>query len=474
MIESKGPFMEDKTTGRYHILVVEDNETMREGITHVLKKKGYNVSEASGGIEGLSQAKSQKPDIVITDYKMTDLSGMELLDKIKEVTPETEVIVITAYGTIEVAVEAMKKGARDFITKPFSKDELILKVDRICHLIEERFLTRQLKAENRYLRDQDSIRFNYGEIVGDSLLMRNVYRTIGKVAGNDTTIIIYGESGTGKELVARAIHFNSPRKDSAFIKVNCAALAQGVLESELFGHERGAFSGALYRKKGRFELADRGTLFLDEIGDISVETQVKLLRVLQEKEFERVGGEETIQVNVRIIAATHRDLVEEVRQHNFREDLYYRLHILPIYLPPLRERKEDIPPLSHHFITCLGKDLQKPDLILTEEAIQILTAYDWPGNVRELENVLERAVVLCEKKKIDQDSLSFMMMEYQGTNIAEQSMNLELRLAILEKRLLEQALKATKGVKAKAARLLGIKEGALYYKLEKHNLLEKR
>lgn len=470
----KGPIVNEKSKATIRILVVEDNDAMRDGMVQVLRKGGYDVAEAAGGIEGLSLLDERNIDLVITDYKMTGMDGLQFLNEIKDRLPETEVIVITAYGTIDLAVDAMRAGAWDFITKPISKDELRLKVDRTAELIQERRIASRLAEENQYLKEEEDIRFNYGEIVGESKKMREIYRTIEKVAGNDTSVLILGESGTGKELVARAIHFNSLRKDRAFIRVNCGALAEGVLESELFGHERGAFTNALRRKKGRFELADRGTLFLDEIGDIPLGTQVKLLRVLQEKEFERVGGEETIRVDVRMIAATHRDLLGEVRQGGFREDLYYRLYILPIELPPLRERKKDIPLLARHFLKNLSNEMKKPEMLLSEEALAALVAYDWPGNIRELANVLERAVVLTDGNKIEAENLGFMIQGSKGTKIAEISLNLETRLASLERELLGEALKATKGVKAKAARLLGIKEGALYYKLEKYELMEKR
>ena len=453
-----------------HILVVDDNDTMRSGMVRILRKAGNIVEEASDGQCGLSTAQDERFDLVITDYRMKGMDGLELLKKIKATDPQVEIIVITAFGTIELAVEAMKAGARDFISKPFSKDELKIKVDRVAERIRERKTVDRLTEENRYLREEVELKFNFGEIVGESPGMKKIYRTIEKIGMSDTSILIYGESGTGKELVARAIHSQSGRRDKAFIRVNCGALAEGVLESELFGHERGAFTNALRQKKGRFELADGGTLFLDEIGDIPLSTQVKLLRVLQEKEFERVGGEETIRVDVRVIAATHRDLPAEVREGRFRDDLYYRLHILPLHLPPLRERKDDIPNLTTHFIQKIGKEVRKTELILTDEALSILTAYDWPGNVRELENVLERAIVLCETDRINEQSLGFLSGEKDGMKIAETSLNLERSLAALERRLLEQALKAAGGVKARAARILGIKESALYYKLDKYDL----
>ncbi len=466
--------MAHKTEGKLRILVVEDNDTMREGMTQVLRKAGYDVAQASCGADGLEWLDTNEIDLVITDYKMTGMDGLEVLKGVKTRVPGAEVMMITAYGTIELAVDAMKAGAWDFVTKPFSQDELKLKVNRVAELIHERQTSLRLAEENRYLKEEVGVRFNYGEIVGESKTMKNIYETIEKVSRSDSSVLITGESGTGKELVARAIHFNSPRKEGPFIRVNCGALAEGVLESELFGHEKGAFTNAFRRKKGRFELAHRGTLFLDEIGDIPLGTQVKLLRVLQEKEFERVGGEETIRVDVRLIAATHRDLSREVEEGRLREDLYYRLYILPIHLPPLKERKEDIPLLAEHFLINLSRELQKPGIVLTQGAMYVLTAYEWPGNIRELANVLERAVVLAEGNTIDVDSLGFMAQKKAGTKIAERTLDLDTRLADLEKQLLSQALEATKGVKAKAARLLGIKEGALYYKLEKYDLLEKR
>ena len=455
------------------ILVVEDNDTMREGMVQVLGKAGYDVVEASGGAEGLDILNSHQTHLVITDYKMAGMDGLAFLMEIKKRWPRIEVIVITAYGTIELAVNAMKAGAGDFITKPFSKEALILKVGRAAELIRQRREMDRLTDENRYFKEEEHLRFNFGEIVGESEKMKAVYRLIDKVSQSDSSVLITGESGTGKELVARAVHFHSSRKDGQFIRVNCGALAEGVLESELFGHEKGAFTNAIKRKKGRFELAHGGTLFLDEIGDIPLNTQIKLLRVLQEKEFERVGGEETVAVDVRLIAATHRDLSLEVKEGRFREDLYYRLYILPIALPPLRERREDIPLIADHFMKNLCQDLVKANAVLSPSAVETLMAYDWPGNIRELGNVLERAVVLAEAERIEAEDLGFMIHESKGTKIAENSLDLELRLAALERDLLEQALEVSKGVKAKAARLLGIKEGALYYKLEKYGLMEK-
>ena len=464
--------MSKKIKRKLSIMVVEDNETMRAGMVEVLKKDGHTVFEADWADSGLVHFQSKSVDLVITDYKMTGMDGLDLLKKIKKEYPSIEVIVITAFGTIELVVEAMKAGAWDFISKPFSKDEILLKVNRLSEMIQERDKYHRLADENAYLRAEVDVRLNYGEIVGESNAMKTIYETVKKVAESDSSVLIYGESGTGKELIARAIHYQSARKSSPFVRVNCGALAEGILESELFGHEKGAYTGAVRQKRGRFELADQGTLFLDEIGDIPLSTQVKLLRVLQEKEFERVGGEETIRVDVRILAATHRNLKKEVNQGTFREDLFYRLHILPMEIPPLRERKEDIPLLVNHFIQGIGSEMRKQELKISREAMDVLLAYNWPGNVRELENVIERAIVLSEQSELTTESFCFLMPVSEGTEIAEESMNLESNLASLERRLLIQALKVSKGVKARAARLLDIKEGAFYYKLKKYGLIE--
>lgn len=465
--------MNEKNKKSIKILVIDDNDTMRDGMVKILEKAGFDVTGFDSGERGFEYIQTSVVDLVITDYKMDGLDGLSLLHKIHDLDKDSLVIVITAYGTIDLAVKAMKAGAWDFITKPFSKDELLLKADRAATLLTERWNVHRLSDENEYLREQVDVHFNFGEIVGESAGMKKVYNTIEKVSSSDTSVLIHGESGTGKELVARAIHRHSSRKNNAFVRVNCGALAEGVLESELFGHEKGAFTNAIRRKKGRFELAERGTLFLDEIGDIPLSTQVKLLRVLQEKEFERVGGEETLRVDVRLIAATHRDLLAEVKAGRFREDLYYRLYILPIELPPLRKRKEDIPLLVQHYLKRLGEDRGKKDLLLSNSALEALQMYDWPGNIRELANVLERAVVLAETSTLDLNSFGFLGSDTAGTMVAESSLNLDARLASVEKEMLEQAMSATGGVKAKAARLLGLKEATLYYKLEKHGLIDK-
>jgi two-component system response regulator HydG len=466
--------MPDPDRGQFRILVVEDNDTMREGMVAVLQKEGYTVDEAPEGAAALARLERKPADLVITDHRMAGMDGLDLLERIRARWPGTEVVLITAFGTIELAVNAMKTGAWDFITKPFSTDALKLKADRVFTVVSERRSASRLRNENQYLREEVDSRFGDGAIIGRSPGMNAVFQNIRKIAASESSVLIFGESGTGKELVARAIHLQSARRTGPFIRVACGALAEGVLESELFGHEKGAFTGAIRQKPGRFELADKGTLFLDEIGDISPATQVKLLRVLQEKEFERVGGEEILRVDVRIIAATHRDLLEEVHRGRFREDLYYRLHILPIQLPPLRERRDDIPVLAEHFLARIAPDARKQRAELTEDGIRALKSYDWPGNVRELENVLERALVLSEHNRIDSESLSFLLAAApKGMEVANEGTDLESALASVEKQMLVRALSESKGVKARAAKMLGIKESALYYKLEKHGLNQK-
>lgn len=457
---------------KYSILIIEDNDTMRDGMVQVIKKMGHSAQLAENAEDGFALFEKQKFHLVISDYKLPGMNGVDLLQKVKKKTPESEVLMITAYGTIELAVEAMQKGASDFITKPFSPEELSLKIERILQRIDEKVKLQTISDENIYLRQQIDDQFNFGEIIGKSEAMLSIFKMIEKVAQGDSSVIIYGESGTGKELVARAIHKASSRKDNPLIRVNCGALAEGVLESELFGHEKGAFTGAIKRKKGRFELAHNSSIFLDEIGDIPLSTQVRLLRFLQEKEFERVGGEESISVDVRVISATNKNLQEEINAGRFREDLYYRLHIIPITLPPLRKRKEDIVLLAEHFTKKIAQELNKPDLQIVSSALEALQMYDWPGNVREFENVLERGAVLCEGNQICLSDLPFHENQNSTTfQLSGDNIKLNESLENLEKQLLQRALDKAKGVKTEAARLLGVKTSALYYKLEKYNLL---
>lgn len=460
------------------VLIIDDHDSMREGLELLLRRRGHKTFSAEGGERGLSLLEERGADLVITDLKMAQMDGIQVLERVRAQYPDTEVLVITAYGTIEKAVEAMKMGAADFITKPFSSEEFGVKIDRLLREREERLRLRRenvaLRVENVYLRQEAEAR--YGEMVGESPAMREVFRWVGRVAPSDSTVMIYGESGTGKELVARAIHAGSPRKDGPFIRVNCGALTEGLLDSELFGHEKGAFTGAERQRRGRFELADGGTLFLDEIATISQTTQVRLLRVLQERELERVGGEETIPVDVRIIAATNTPSEELQKSDSFREDLFYRLHVVPVTIPPLRERKDDVPVLVEHFLEKLRDRTNHRVGDLSEEAVQRLAEYDWPGNVRELENVMERALVLAEGPLLQEDDLPFLpsgeALDTSLIDAAFPASGVDLNQAVegLEERLLRRALEQARGVKAEAARLLGVKPSALYYKLEKYGI----
>jgi DNA-binding NtrC family response regulator len=453
-----------------NVLLIEDNDTMREGMVRVIEKLGYPVTQAADTRDSYARLSETSFRLVISDYKLPDGTGMQILGHIKEKYPDTEVLLITAYGSVDLAVEAMQKGAADFITKPFSPEELTLRINKVVEQISSHQEIRRLSDENLLLREHVEDQFNYGEIIGRSDQMQNIFKTISKVAKNDSSIIIYGASGTGKELVARAIHKASARHSRPFVRVNCGALAENLLESELFGHEKGAFTGASKLKKGRFELADQGTIFLDEIGDISPATQIKLLRVLQEKEFERVGGEVTIKIDVRIIAATNKNLQQAIREGSFREDLYYRLHIIPITLPPLKDRKADIPLLADHFIKKMRRELQMANLSLDDKALDKLMGYDWPGNIREFENVIERAAVLCDDACIRSPDLP-VFGSVPSVADSPDSMDLTTTLENVEKDLLEKAMGKTHGVKTEAAKLLGIKTSALYYKLEKYNLI---
>jgi len=385
-----------------NILIVDDDSIIRETIREALAgRPEFTVTTARDGSEAADKLKDVFYDVILTDMKMPGLGGIELLDRVNERMPGAVVIVMTAFGTIETAVSAMKKGAFDYLTKPFSIDELEIVIGKA--LTHQRIVN-----ENRYLREEIGFEYNFGNIVGTSAVMKEVYDIIAKVAASDATVLIHGESGTGKELVARAIHFNSRRKDGPFIKLNCAAISSGLLESELFGHEKGAFTNAISRKPGRFELADGGTLLLDEVSEMEFALQSKLLRVLQEGEFDRVGGVQTVKTDVRIVSTTNRDLPHEIREKTFREDLYYRLNVIPVHLPPLRSRKEDLPLLIEHFLQKYNRKNARAISGVTEEAMALLTAYDWPGNVRELENAIERAVVLSSTEELDSESFMFL------------------------------------------------------------------
>lgn len=383
---------------RAKILVVDDEPIVCRSCFRILNEAGYQVETVLSGQEALEKVDHQSFDVVLVDLKMPGLDGMEVLQRIRKVHPEVIVIMITGYATVESAVEAMKLGASDYVPKPFTPDEL-------CIIVEKALEKRDLILENQYLRQQLQVRYKFDNIIGESKKMQEVFRIVEKVAPTDSTVLIYGESGTGKELIARAIHHNSPRRDKQFVSVDCGALSETLLESELFGHIKGSFTGAIVTKPGLFEIADGGTFFLDEIGDISLATQAKLLRVLQEREFKPVGGTKSIKVDIRLIAATNKDLEKMIQEGRFREDLFYRLNIVPIFLPPLRERKEDIPPLAFHFLKKYNRERNKNIRTITPEAMSLLVEYDWPGNVRELENVIERTVVMTDGELIKPEHL---------------------------------------------------------------------
>jgi two-component system response regulator HydG len=447
------------------IIIVEDNDTMRLGMQESLQREGYTVQSFSDPETAFSQLKNEKAQFVITDLRMEPFDGFELLKRIKADFPHIEVMIATAYGSVQSAVQAMQAGALDFITKPFSPDELRIRVQKALEKIENKNRLGRLEEQNIFL--QQELAHGYNEIIGQSKPMQEVFSLVERVARQDSAVLIYGESGTGKELTARAIHRSSQRKDQPFIKVNCAALNDNLLESELFGHEKGAFTGALRQRKGRFELADSGTIFLDEIGDISPAMQVRLLHVLQEKEFERVGGERTLQVDVRVITATNRSLMELISEGKFREDLFYRLNVIPINLPALRQRKDDIPLLAVHFLQKINSRRY-----FSGEAMTALQTYSWPGNIRELENIVERLQVISTDDEINPANLAACLGEVPGNFSSFSGLSLDDALYNFEKNLIKKALEEANGVKNRAAKLLGVRTSALYYKLEKFGLLK--
>ncbi len=452
-----------------NIFVIEDNHTMRLGMTESLRREGYTIQDFPGGAEALEKFKKSPAPLVITDLRMSPINGIEVLKQIKEMNPQTEILLISAYGTIEDAVEAMRLGAADFMTKPFSNDELRIRVKNLLQKIEKDRMIDRLKEENLYL--QEEIAGEYERMIGNAKSIRAIFALIERIAVEESAVLIEGESGTGKELVARAIHSQSHRKNRPFVRVNCGALNDNLLESELFGHEKGSFTGALHQKKGRFELSDGGTLFLDEIGDISPAMQIKLMRVLQEKEFERVGGEKTIKVDVRIIAATNKDLSNLIAKNEFREDLYYRLNVIPIKLPALRERKEDIPLLVEHFLSRLN-ERRATEKKISQSGLQMLKNYNWPGNIRELENLIERLYVISPDSKISEELIAHYLVNSKQIPKSYDNMALEDAMYAFEKNMIAQALKQANGVKNRAAKILGIRTSALYYKLEKFGLIE--
>ena len=458
------------------ILIVDDEPNYQIVLSEILKDEGYEVFTANSGLAGLPIVYSTDLDLVLSDMKMPGMDGIAFLEKIKEYNKELPVILITAYAEVEKAVEAMRLGAFTYLAKPFSNQQLLAGVRKA---IEHYGLIREI----RRLRDEATPRSGFGGMIGKSPSMRAVYQLIEKVAPTPSSVLITGESGTGKELVARAIHNHSPRRDAPFISVNCAALSEHLLESELFGHEKGAFTDAVTMRKGRFELADTGTLFLDEVGEMPPQLQAKLLRVLQDKSFERVGGNATLQVDVRILAATNKDLKDEVDKGHFREDLYYRLNVIHIHLAPLRERVDDIPALVSHFIEKNSRSLGRP-LDISPEALRLLISLPWEGNVRELENTIERAAILCNSDRIEPEDVQ--PDSSQLVNAHEWSTGLELNQFIpdnlslaevlngIEERLVRKALDDTGYVQARAAEQLGITKSLLQYKMKKYNLQRRK
>jgi two-component system response regulator HydG len=442
------------------LLVADDDPGLRESLERTLTREGYRVVLASDGRAALERVQAGGVDLIVTDLKMPGLTGLELLRAAKAIMPDVDVILLTAFGTVEEAVKAMKDGAYDFLTKPFRREQLIKLIDKA---LERRELIEQNRALKKQLED---IRAK-GQMIGASPSFRRMMTLIEQIADSSATALIQGESGTGKELVARTIHERSARRNGPFVAVNCAALPETLLESELFGYEKGAFTGAAARKEGRFELANAGTLFLDEVGDLSLVTQPKILRVLQEGEFERLGGTRSLQVDVRIVAATNQDVAEMVKEKRFREDLYYRLNVITIRVPPLRERHEDIRVLAQHFLRVYAaKNGRKLDGF-SAEAVERLESYAWPGNVRELENLVERSVVLARKDRIDAEDLP---EEVMGVKRPPRDAILELvgtPLADIERRLLDETLRITGGNKTQAAKLLGIDVRTVARKLER-------
>ena len=453
------------TMKNYNILIIDDEKSQRDILQGYLSKKGYKVFTAESGSQGIKIINENLVDIVLSDYKMPEMTGLEILAKVSQINPEISFVIITAYGTVENAVNAMHLGAYDYLSKPVNLDELDLLIARI---IEHK----NLKSENELLKKQLYERYKLSSFISHSSKMEEVISVSVRVAESKATILITGENGTGKEVLAKSIHFISPRKDGPFVAVNIPALSETLLESELFGHEKGAFTGADKMRKGRFELADKGTIFLDEIGDIPLSIQVKLLRVLQEHQFERVGGTESINIDVRIIAATNHNLANKIKDGSFREDLFYRLNIVSIHIPPLRERREDILPLIDFFLHKYSQENGKSDIEISKEAIDILMKYNYPGNVRELENIIERAVVLARTNIL---ATSDLPLTVKGVKYEDQlpelgKGTLTEQVEALEKRLIYDALKESSGNQTKAGKLLGITERNLRYKLQKYEI----
>jgi len=444
------------------LLIADDDPGLRQSLERTLTREGYRVILASDGNAALERLQAGGVDLVLTDLKMPGLSGIELLRAVKAIASEVDVILLTAFGTVEEAVKAMKEGAYDFLTKPFQRAQLL-------RLIRQALERRDLIQQNRALQQRLDDLLQQGAVIGSSPAFRRMMTLLEQVAGSSATVLVQGESGTGKELVARTIHARSARSRGPFVAVNCAALPETLLESELFGYEKGAFTGAAGRKEGRFELADGGTLFLDEVSDLSAVTQPKILRVLQEGEFERLGGTKTLRVDVRIVAATNQGLAQMVREKRFREDLYYRLNVITMTVPPLRERSEDIRVLAQHFLRVYAAKNNRRLEGFTDDAIRRLEAYAWPGNVRELENVIERGVVLTQGALMDMTDLPPEIAGATPLPEGVLSIRIGTPLAEVEARLLEETLRATKGNKTLTAKLLGIDPTTVLRKLKRQD-----
>jgi len=444
------------------MLILDDEEMIRDLLTETFQKKGFEIDTAMDAKEALRKLGKNKFDLLVTDLRLPDVSGMEVLEEVKNSSPDTGIIMITAYGSIKNAVRAMKLGAFDYITKPFNLDEIEM-------VVEKYFNFRNLETENKYLRSELDRKFSFKNIIGSSKSMDTVFESINMVSKSKATVLIQGASGSGKELVARAIHYNSNRKNNPFITTNCAALPESLAESELFGHEKGAFTGAIKSTKGRFELADGGTILLDEVSEISLNLQAKLLRVIQEREIEKVGGGRIIPVDVRIIATTNRDLQVEIDEGRFREDLFYRLNVVPIYLPSINERKDDIPLLVDHFIKYFAEENEKPVKGVSEQAMQALVDKDWPGNVREIENFIERAVVMCSFETEILNPSHFALRDMrQAATAVNPVLDENMTLKETEKYLILKNLREVSGNRTKTAELLGISVRTLRNKLNEY------
>ncbi len=451
------------------ILVVDDSTSTLDAVASKLTEKGYEVIKATNGEEAIGYTDDHNFSVVVTDLMMPEVDGLSLLKHMQEHFPEVPVIVLTGYATIENAVEAMKAGAFDYLTKPVKLDEILVVVEKALEF-------QKLKIENLYLKDQLKKKYKFENIIGDSPQMQKIYRIVEKVADTDSTVLILGESGTGKELIAKAIHYNSPRRNRPFVPINCGAIPEELLESELFGHEKGAFTSAIKERAGRFELANGGTIFLDEIGDMSPKLQVKLLRVLQEHRFERIGGTKTIKVDIRVIAATHQDLEKAVEEGKFREDLFYRLNVIPIKIPPLRERGTDIDLLVTYFMKTYSKRKGMQPKKIAPETMECLRRFHWPGNVRELENVIERLLILTDSEEIRPEHLPEHILRPRGDStisvpeIPEDGLYLKKVVEEFENRLILQALHRCNGKKNKAAELLKLNRTTLIEKLKKRKI----